>query len=117
MQGDVIGLLWDRSAGGRLEVPSSGQSLSCALIHFVLESCTVLNADSGSSVPAQVFKNGQRLGVMQEVGLCGEYRWCVALFNPGDTAQIEAKDAPTDLHEHYQAEEGEEQEDEDSEDE
>ena len=54
---------------------------------------------------------------MQEVGLCGEYRWCVALFNPGDTAQIEAKDAPTDLPEHYQAEEGEEQEDEDSEDE
>ncbi len=62
-RGDIIGLLWDRSAGGRLEV----------------------------------FKNGRRLGVMQEAGLCGEYRWCVALFNCGDTAQIEAKDAPPDV--------------------
>lgn len=54
---------------------------------------------------------------MQEAGLCGEYRWCVALFNPGDTAQIESKDAPTYLSEHYQAEDEEEQEDEDSADE
>jgi hypothetical protein len=45
--------------------------------------------DGGGSLA--VYKNGRRLGVMQQSGLCGEYRWCVALFNRGDTARIEAK--------------------------
>eukprot|EP01051_Picozoa_sp_SAG22_P020408 SAG22_NODE_4116_length_1379_cov_1.544531_1_plen_444_part_00 len=40
-----------------------------------------------------VFKNGERLGVMQESGLGGagvEYRWAVSLYSKGDSARIDA---------------------------
>ena len=40
-----------------------------------------------------VYKNDERLGVMA-TGLSGEYSWAVALFNEGESARIEAAQAP-----------------------
>jgi hypothetical protein len=50
----------------------------------------LLDLGAGSMI---VFKNGERLGVMQESGLGGagvEYRWAVVLRYKGDSARIDA---------------------------
>ena len=51
----------------------------------------LLDLDQGSM---SIWKNGERLGVMQAEGLTAPFCWAVSLYQSGDSARIESAPAP-----------------------